>query len=120
MYEVEIIHKKTFKSTTVETDTFKREYSTGRLGHKTEKTLLAIGIPNGKRYIKWFNKIEYSVIVRELQTGRIIETLQKRCDNMWILETIDGDRWTYDENELENARRDKYIFGGEITHIEEE
>ena len=31
-----------------------------------------------------------------------------------------GDRWTYDENELENARRDKYIFGGEITRIEEE
>lgn len=74
MYEVEIINKKTFKSTTVETDTFKREYSTGRLGHKTEKTLLAIGIPNGKRY-KWFDKIEYSVIVRELQTGRRIETL---------------------------------------------
>ena len=38
---------------------------------------------------------------------------------MWILETNDGVRWTYDENELENARRDKYIFG-EITHIEEE
>ena len=37
---------------------------------------------------------------------------------MWILETRDGDRWTYDENELENARRDKYIFGGEITHVE--
>ena len=35
---------------------------------------------------------------------------------MWILETNDGDRWSYDENELENARRDKYIFGGEITH----
>ena len=64
MYEVEIINKKTFK----------REYSTGRLGHKTEKTLLAIGIPNGKRY-KWFDKIEYSVVVRELQTGRRIETL---------------------------------------------
>ena len=38
---------------------------------------------------------------------------------MWILETRDGDRWTYDENELENARRDKYIFGGEITHVED-
>ena len=38
---------------------------------------------------------------------------------MWILETNDGDRWTYDENELENARRDKYIFGGKITHVEE-
>ena len=44
----------------------------------------------------------------------------ERSDNMWILETNDGDRWAYDENELENARRDKYIFGGEITHIEEE
>ena len=31
---------------------------------------------------------------------------------MWILETNDGDRCTYDENEFENARRDKYIFGG--------
>ena len=38
---------------------------------------------------------------------------------MWILETRDDDRWTYDENELENARRDKYIFGGEITHVED-
>ena len=38
---------------------------------------------------------------------------------MWILETRGGDRWTYDENELENARRDKYIFGGEITHVED-
>lgn len=46
--------------------------------------------------------------------------LLERSDNMWILETRDGDRWTYDENELENARRDKYIFGGEITHIDEE
>lgn len=74
MYEVEIINKKTLKVDTVETDTFKKEYSTGRLGHKTEKTLLAIGIPNGKRY-KWLDKIEYSVVVRELQTGRRIETL---------------------------------------------
>ena len=74
MYEVEIISKKTGKIVTVETDTFKREYTTGRLGHKTEKTLLAIGIPNGKRF-KWFDKIEYFVIVRELQTGRRIETL---------------------------------------------
>ena len=38
---------------------------------------------------------------------------------MWILETRDGDRWSYDENELENARRDKYIFGGEISHVED-
>lgn len=38
---------------------------------------------------------------------------------MWILETNDGDRWTYYENELENARRDEFIFGGEITHIED-
>lgn len=74
MYEVEIINKKTFKTVTVETDTFKREYSTGRLGHKTEKTLLSIGIPNGKRFM-WFDKICYSVIVRESQTGRRIETL---------------------------------------------
>lgn len=74
MYEVEIMSKKTLKIDTVETDTFKREYSTGRLGHKTEKTLLAIGIPNGKRY-KWFDKIGYSVVVRELETGRRIETL---------------------------------------------
>ena len=43
----------------------------------------------------------------------------ERSDNMWILETNDGDHWTYDENELENARRDKYIFGGEITHVED-
>ena len=74
MYEIEITNKKTNEVITVETDTFKREYSTGRLGHKTEKTLLAIGIPNGKRF-KWFDKIGYSVIVRELQTGRRIETL---------------------------------------------
>ena len=74
MYEVEIINKKTLNVNTVETDTFKKEYSTGRLGHKTEKTLLAIGIPTGKRY-KWFDKIEYSVVVRELETGRRIETL---------------------------------------------
>ena len=74
MYEVEITKNKTNEVVTVETDTFKREYSTGRLGHKTEKTLLAIGIPNGKRF-KWFDKSEYSVIVRELQSGRRIETL---------------------------------------------
>lgn len=46
--------------------------------------------------------------------------LLERSDTMWILETRDGDRWTYDENELENARRDKYIFGCEITHVDEE
>ena len=74
MYEVEITNKKTKEVVAVETDTFKREYSTGRLGHKTEKTLLAIGILNGKRF-KWFDKIGYSVIVRELETGRRIETL---------------------------------------------
>ena len=45
--------------------------------------------------------------------------LLERSDNMWILETRDGDRWSYDENELENARRDKYIFGGEISHVED-
>lgn len=38
---------------------------------------------------------------------------------MWILETRDGDRWTYDESELENARRDQWVFGGKITHEEE-
>ena len=74
MYEVEITNKKTNEVVVVETDTFKREYSTGRLGHKTEKTLLAIGLPNGKRF-KWFDKIGYSVIVRELQCGKRIETL---------------------------------------------
>ena len=31
---------------------------------------------------------------------------------MWILETPDGDRWEYDN--LEDARRDQYIFGGTI------
>lgn len=74
MYEVEITNKKTNEVIVAETDTFKKEYSTGRLGHKTEKTLLAIGLPNGKRF-KWFDKIEYSVVVRELETGRRIETL---------------------------------------------
>lgn len=39
---------------------------------------------------------------------------------MWILETNDGDRWTYDENELENAKRDQWIFSGEISHVEDE
>ena len=57
-----------------------------------------------------------TVINAQYQLCKYIE----RSDNMYILETNDGDRWTYDENELENARRDKYIFGGEITHIEEE
>lgn len=38
---------------------------------------------------------------------------------MWILETRDGDKWTYEENELENARHDQWIFGGKITHVEE-
>ena len=73
-YEVEIINKKTNEVVTVETDTFKREYSTGRLGHKKEKSLLSIGLPNGKRF-KWFDKFEYSVIVREATTGRRVETL---------------------------------------------
>ena len=72
MYEVEIIHKETLKVITVETDTFKREYLTYRLGVQTENTLLAIGIPNGKRYVKWFDKNLYSVIVRESKGGRII------------------------------------------------
>ena len=64
--------------------------------------------------------------VTQTQFQTVIDTQYQLCkyiersDNMWILETRDGDRWAYDENELENARRDKYIFGGEITHIEEE
>ena len=40
---------------------------------------------------------------------------------MYILETNDGDSWLYDENELENARKDQWIFfGGKITHIEDD
>ena len=39
---------------------------------------------------------------------------------MWILETRDGDKWTYDESELENARRDQWVFGGKITHVDEQ
>lgn len=35
----------------------------------------------------------------------------------YILETSMGDKWEY-ENE-EDARRDKYIFGGKITPVEE-
>ena len=72
MYEVEIIHKGTLKVITVETDTFKSEYEVDRLGGQTKNTLLAIGIPNGKRYVKWFDKNLYSVIVRESKGGRII------------------------------------------------
>lgn len=74
-YEVEITNKKTNKVVTVEADTFKREYCEGRLGHKIEKELLSIGLPNGKRF-KWFCKFEYTVIVREATTGRRIETLE--------------------------------------------
>ena len=73
-YEVEITNKKTNEVVTVETDTFKKEYSKGRLGHKKEKSLLSIGLPNGNRF-KWFDRFEYSVIVREATTGRRIETL---------------------------------------------
>ena len=50
----------------------------------------------------------------------IIKYIESEVMNMWILETRDGDRWSYDEDELENARRDKYIFGGEIKHAEDE
>ena len=74
-YEIEITNKKTNETKVVETETFKRENSTGRLGHKKEKTLLSIGLPNGKRY-KWFDKYEYIVVVRETTTGRRIETLE--------------------------------------------
>ena len=38
---------------------------------------------------------------------------------MWILETKDVDTWSYNELELENAKRDLYIFGGNISHVEE-
>ena len=38
---------------------------------------------------------------------------------MWILETNDGDKWTYDDNELNNARCDQWIFGGKITHVDD-
>ena len=45
----------------------------------------------------------------------------RRSDKMYILETNDGDSWLYDENELENARKDQWIFfGGKITHIEDD
>ena len=60
--------------------------------------------------------VENKLVIRKLD----VDVVVRGSDNMYILETNDGDRWTYDENELENARRDKYIFGGEITHIEEE
>lgn len=39
---------------------------------------------------------------------------------MWILETNDGDKWSYDENKHENARRDQWIFGGKLIHIKED
>ena len=64
MYEVEIISKTTHKVFTVVTDEFKSECLIGREIGQTEKNLLAIGIPNGKRYI-WFDKNCYSVIVRD-------------------------------------------------------
>lgn len=73
-YEVEITNKKTKEVTVFETETFKREYCKGRLGNKTEKHLLSIGLPNGKRF-KWFDRFEYSVVIREVSTGRRIETL---------------------------------------------
>ena len=37
---------------------------------------------------------------------------------MWQLTTNDGDIWTYDESEHENAKRDLYIFGGKLIFIE--
>ena len=74
MYEVEITSKKTNISNIVITDTFKKEYSKGRLGNTKEKNLLSIGLPNGKRF-KWFDRFEFTVIVKELETGRRIETL---------------------------------------------
>ena len=44
----------------------------------------------------------------------------ERSDKMYILETNAGVCWTYDENELENARKDQWIFGGKISHIEDD
>ena len=38
---------------------------------------------------------------------------------MWILETDDGDKWYYDESELDNARRDLWIFGGGLLHVDD-
>ena len=65
MYEVEIISKTTHKVFTVVTDEFKSECLIGREMKKTEKNLLAIGIPNGKERYIWFDKNCYSVIVRD-------------------------------------------------------
>ena len=75
MYDVEITNKKTCEVDVVTTDTFKRKYCIGRLGHKCEKELSEIGLPNGKRF-KWFHSYEYSVVVYESETGRRVETLE--------------------------------------------
>ena len=74
MYDVEITNKKTGEVNVVTTESFKRKYCTGRLGHECEKELLEIGLPNGKRF-KWFHSYEFSVVVRESTTGRRVETL---------------------------------------------
>ena len=39
---------------------------------------------------------------------------------MWKLETNTGDIWYYDENEHEAAKRDLWIFGGNLSYIESE
>ena len=75
MYDVEITNKKTGEVNVVTTDTFKRKFCTGRLGHRCEKVLLESGLPNGKRY-KWDHSYEYSVVVYESETGRRVETLE--------------------------------------------
>lgn len=42
-------------------------------------------------------------------------TLIKKID---LLETPDGDKWVFDD--LEEARRNKYFFGGTITEVDED
>ena len=59
--------------------------------------------------------VENKLVIKKLD----VDVVVRRSDNMWILETRYGDRWTYDENELENATRDQWIFGGMIIHVED-
>ena len=75
MYEIELTNKKTNDVEVIITDDFKRKYCTGRMGHKCEKVMNSIGLPNGKRY-KWYHSHEYSVVVYESETGRRVETLE--------------------------------------------
>lgn len=51
---------------------------------------------------------------------KIGEAINKNCDNSvtpkkYILETTYGDIWKYDD--LDEAKRDQYIFGGTITSV---